>query len=443
MTTPPQHRSSARTWLAMVPMLLGVLIGALAISATTTALPAMRSDMHMTDAAAIWIVDIYPLALAVTLVIAARAGDQFGRRTVMMLGLVGFAAFNLIGGMTDSVLVLIIMRALLGASEAMVIASVVSTIGAVFQPGERVLAYGLWTATFGAGSAFGPVAGGILAEGPGWRWTLYGGIPLAIIALLLALFLVPNTRTARAPHWDALSIVTSIIALGGLVYALQHVALEPVVAIVVGVIGAAAGVTFVRRQRQLSDPFIDVGLFRIRDFSIAYVRIIAGTGASAATVYLVSLHLQDARGETALTAGFALLPQAIMIAIGGVLAPTLLRWLSSNALTVAALAMQAIGLVWLATDPASLVGALLFAGFGFGLIGTLTAAALFDATHPEQAGQVGAIQEVGFALGSGLGVAVLGTIALVAGTNGYAVALVTGAALVIAAALLNPRLTRA
>lgn len=427
----------------MVPMLLGVLIGALAISATTTALPAMRSDMHMTDAAAIWIVDIYPLALAVTLVIAARAGDQFGRRTVMMLGLVGFAAFNLIGGMTDSVLVLIIMRALLGASEAMVIASVVSTIGAVFQPGERVLAYGLWTATFGAGSAFGPVAGGILAEGPGWRWTLYGGIPLAIIALLLALFLVPNTRTARAPHWDALSIVTSIIALGGLVYALQHVALEPVVAIVVGVIGAAAGVTFVRRQRQLSDPFIDVGLFRIRDFSIAYVRIIAGTGASAATVYLVSLHLQDARGETALTAGFALLPQAIMIAIGGVLAPTLLRWLSSNALTVAALAMQAIGLVWLATDPASLVGALLFAGFGFGLIGTLTAAALFDATHPEQAGQVGAIQEVGFALGSGLGVAVLGTIALVAGTNGYAVALVTGAALVIGAALLNPRLTRA
>lgn len=427
----------------MVPMLLGVLIGALAISATTTALPAMRSDMHMTDAAAIWIVDIYPLALAVTLVIAARAGDQFGRRTVMMLGLVGFAAFNLIGGMTDSVLVLIIMRALLGASEAMVIASVVSTIGAVFQPGERVLAYGLWTATFGAGSAFGPVASGILAEGPGWRWTLYGGMPLAIIALLLALFLVPNTRTARAPHWDALSIVTSIIALGGLVYALQHVALEPVVAIVVGVIGAAAGVTFVRRQRQLSDPFIDVGLFRIRDFSIAYVRIIAGTGASAATVYLVSLHLQDARGETALTAGFALLPQAIMIAIGGVLAPTLLRWLSSNALTVAALAMQAIGLVWLATDPASLVGALLFAGFGFGLIGTLTAAALFDATHPEQAGQVGAIQEVGFALGSGLGVAVLGTIALVAGTNGYAVALVTGAALVIAAALLNPRLTRA
>lgn len=442
MTLPAAQRSSARTWLAMVPMLLGVLVGALAISATTTALPAMRQDLHMTDAAAIWIVDIYPLALAVTLVIAARAGDQFGRRTVMAIGLAGFALFNLIGGMTDSALVLIAMRALLGASEAAVIASVVSTIGAVFQPGERVLAYGLWTATFGAGSAFGPVAGGILAEGPGWRWTLYGGIPLAAVALILALVLVPNTRTTRAPHWDPLSIATSIIALGGLVYALQHVATEPVAAIVTGVTGAVAGVIFVRRQLGLHDPFIDVRLFRIRDFSIAYLRIIAGTGASAATVYLVSLHLQDARGESALMAGFALLPQAVMIAIGGVLAPALLRFMSSNALTVVALAMQAVGLVWLATDPASFVVPLLFAGFGYGVIGTLTAAALFDATQPEQAGQVGAIQEVGFALGSGLGVAVLGTIAIVAGTMGFAVALATGAALVTVAALLNPRFAR-
>ena len=442
MTFPSTQRSSARAWLAMVPMLLGVLIGALAISATTTALPAMRQDLHMTGATAIWIVDIYPLALAVTLVIAARAGDQFGRRTVMVIGLAGFALFNLIGGMTDSAPVLIAMRALLGASEAAVIASVVSTIGAAFQPGERVLAYGLWTATFGAGSAFGPVAGGILAEGPGWSWTLYGGIPLAILALILALVLVPNTRTTQAPHWDLLSIVTSILALGGLVYALQHIATEPLAAIVTGVVGGAAGVFFVRRQLSLHDPFIDVRLFRIRDFSVAYLRIIVGTGASAATVYLVSLHLQDARGETALMAGFALLPQAVMIALGGVLAPALLRWMSSNALTVVALSMQAVGLAWLSTDPPSLVVPLLFAGFGFGVIGTLTAAALFDATVPEQAGQVGAIQEVGFALGSGLGVAVLGTIAVVAGAAGFTVALITGAALLIAAALLNLRLVR-
>lgn len=426
----------------MVPMLLGVLIGALAISATTTALPAMRQDLHMTDAAAIWIVDIYPLALAVTLVIAARAGDQFGRRTVMVVGLAGFALFNLIGGMTDSAIVLIAMRALLGASEAAVIASVVSTIGAVFHPGERVLAYGLWTATFGAGSAFGPVAGGILAAGPGWRWTLYGGIPLAIVALILALLLVPNTRTTWPPHWDPLSIVTSIIALGGIVYALQHVAPQPLPAIAMGVAGGVSGVVFVRRQRRLHDPFIDVRLFRIRSFSVAYLRIIASTGASAATVYLVSLHLQDARGETALMAGFALLPQAIMIALGGVLAPTLLRWMSSNALTIVALTIQAIGLVWLATDPASLMVPLLLAGFGYGVIGTLTAAALFDATEPEQAGQVGAIQEVGFALGSGLGVAVLGTIAVVSGTMGFAFALGVGAALVGIAAVLDPRFTR-
>ena len=207
------------------------------------------------------------------------------------------------------------------------------------------------------------------------------------MALILALVLVPNTRTTRAPQWDPLSIVTSIIALGGLVYALQHVATAPLAAILTGVTGAVAGVIFVRRQLGLHDPFIDVRLFRIRDFSIAYLRFIAGTGASAATVYLVSLHLQDTRGESALMAGFALLPQAVMIAIGGVLAPALLRFMSSNALTVVALAMQAVGLVWLATDPASFVVPL-------------------------------------------------------AGTMGFAVALVTGAALVTVAALLNPRFAR-
>lgn len=421
-------------------MLLGVLIGALAISATTTALPAMREDLRMTATDAIWIVDIYPLALAVSLVIAARAGDQWGRRTIMAIGLVGFSLFNVVGGLTDSPLLLIVVRALLGFSEALVIASVVSTIGAVFRPRERVLAYGLWTAVFGAGSAFGPIAGGLLAEGPGWRWTFYGGVPLAMLALILALILVPNTRTKHRPHWDVLSIVTSIVALGGIVYALQHVVTAPIAAAIAGVVGIAAGIYFVRRQRSLADPFIDVRLFGIRDFSVAYSRILIGTGTSAATVYLVSVHLQETRNETPLLAGLALLPQAVMVAMGGVLAPFLLRWLTSNGLTMIALLIQAGGLAWLAFDPVSYLGPLLMIGFGFGVIGTLTATALFDATTPEQAGQVGAIQEVGFALGNGMGVAILGTIAIAAASAGFTAALVTGAVITALAAFL--RVTR-
>lgn len=411
----------------MVPMQLGILVGALAMSATTMALPAMTRALGLSSTDTVWIVDIYPLALAISLVLAARAGDQFGRRNMMLVGLAGFAVFNLLAGFAPNGLVLIVARALLGVSEALVVANVVSTIGAVFLPKERVIAYGLWTATFGAGSALGPIAGGLMTEGPGWQWTQWGGVPIAILAFVLAIFLVPNTRTVTKPHWDVVSIVTSVVALGGIVYALQHSVAEPIAALVCGVVGLATGVFFVRRQLGMHDPLIDVRIFGIRDFRLAYGQILIATGANAATIYLVSLHLQETRNQTALEAGFAILPQAVLIAVGGVLAPSVLRWISAKHLTGVALGVQAIGLAWLATDPAAVAIPLALAGLGFGIIGTLTAATLFDVTTPEQAGQVGAIQEVGFSLGSGLGVAILGTIAIAAATSGFTVALVVAA----------------
>jgi DHA2 family multidrug resistance protein-like MFS transporter len=429
-------RSSARDWLAMVPMLLGILVGSLTVSAATTALPAMGKDLSLSAAEGIWIIDIYPLALAATLVIAARFGDAFGRKRVMVIGLAAFAALNLIGGFATDGLELIVVRALLGVAEAMVIASVVSTIGSHYQSHERVVAYGLWTATFGAGSAFGPVAGGILAEAPGWRWILFGCVPIAVVAIVLALWLVPESRTLIPPHWDATSIVTSVLALAGIVYALQQVTSNPIEAAVSGVIGLAALIHFVLRQLRLHDPLIDVRLFRESGFTAAYLRIIVGGGTSAATVYLTSIHLQEAHGDSPLTAGLTLLPQAVTIAFGGVLAPFALRWLSSNVLTVSALVLQAIGLAWLAFDPAVFVAPLIFVGIGFGVIGTLAATALFDATTAEQAGQVGAVQEVGFSLGGGLGVAILGTIAVTFTANGFAIALWTAAICVLAVALL-------
>ncbi len=420
----------------MIPMLLGILIGSLTISAATTALPAMRIDLGLSEAEGIWIIDVYPLALAATLVVAARAGDAFGRRRIMVLGLIGFALLNLAGGFVSDGLLLIVIRALLGLAEAMVVASVVATIGSHYQARERVLAYGLWTATFGAGSAFGPVVGGLLAEGPGWRWILLGCVPLAVIAIGLALWLVPESRTPTQPHWDAASILTSVVALAGIVFALQHLIATPIPAAVAAAVGVAALVVFVRRQLHLADPLIDVRLFTISGFTDAYARILVSTGASAATVYLTSVHLQEVRGESPVVAGLILLPQAITIAVGGVAAPAALRWFSSGGVMMSALILQAAGLAWLAFDPAVMVVPLAMIGAGFGVIGTLAATALFDATTPDQAGQVGAVQEVGFSLGNGLGVAVFGTIAVTIVTGGFTVALAVSAVAVLAAALL-------
>ena len=420
----------------MVPLLLGVLIGALAISSVSTALPAVRADLSLTDTEGLWLADIYALSLAATLILAARIGDAFGRKSIVLIGLAGFAVLNVIGGLATSGLLLIVVRALLGVAEAFVIAGVVATIGAVFHARERVLAYGLWTATFGTGSALGPVLGGLLAEGPGWRWLLLGSVPLAVIAAALAVWLVPDSRSSQRPSWDVASILSSMVALGALVFALHEALAEPIAAVIAAVVAAASLVFFVRRQRRLRDPLLDMGLFRMPGFSPAIIRIVVSSGVSSSAVLLVSLHLQDARGQSAAEAGIALLPQAVAIAVGGVVAPLALRWLTSNALTVLALVLQAAGLVWLAFDPALVAVPLVLVGSGFGVAATLAAALLFEVTTTDQAGQVGAVQEVAFALGGGLGIAVFGTIAAVLVTGGFVVAVLVAAVVVAAAAVL-------
>ena len=434
-STTDAPRSTLRLWLAMVPLLLGILIGALAISSVSTALPAIRGDLAMSDTEALWLADVYALSLAATLILAARIGDAFGRKKIVLIGLAGFAVLNAIGGFAQNPLLLIVIRALLGVAEAFVVAGVVSTIGAKYHARERVLAYGLWTATFGAGSALGPVLGGLLAEGPGWRWLLLGSVPLAVLAGVLAIWLVPESRSSRTPSWDVASILTSIVAIGALAYALHEALAAPVPATIAGVVAVGSLVFFILRQRRLSEPLIDMRLFGLPGFSPAIVRIVAASGVSAASVLLVSLHLQDTRGWTAAEAGLAILPQAIAIAIGGVIAPVALRWVASEVQTVLALLLQTAGMAWLFTDPDLVAVPLALVGLGFGIAATLAATALFDATTEDDAGQVGAIQEVAFSLGSGFGIAILGTVATVA-MGGFSTAVLVAAAVAAAAGLL-------
>lgn len=434
-TASAPQRTTRHPWLAMIPLLLGILIGALAISSMSTALPAIRGDLTLSDSGALWLVDIYALALAATLIIAARIGDAFGRKRIVLAGLAGFAVLNLVGGFAQDGMLLIVVRALLGVAEAFVVAGVVATIGAHYHARQRVLAYGLWTATFGAGSALGPVLGGLVTEGPGWRWLLLGSVPLAVVAGVLAIWLVPDSRSSRRPSWDILSIASSIVALGALVFALHEVLAAPLAAGVAGVVAVVTLVFFIRRQRTLAEPLIDMRLFRVPGFSPAIVRIVASSGVSTASVLLVSLHLQDARGFSAAEAGIAILPQAVAIALGGVLAPLFLRWLTSPTLTVLALVVQGAGLAWLSTGVDLVAMPLVLVGAGFGVAATLAATTLFDVTTDDDAGQVGAIQEVGFALGGGLGIAVLGTIASITGSHGFSVALLVATGAVVAAAL--------
>lgn len=412
----------ARRWAPLVPMLLGILAGALAVSMVNTAVPRIVADLGIDDATRPWIVGTYPLALAGCIVIAARLGDWIGRRTVLAVGLGGYAVLSLLATAQASGLGLIAVRAGLGVMAAFVIASVVSSIGSLYRGRDLVIANGLWVGVFGAGSAVGPTLGGLLTQFAGWPAVFAACAPVAALGVALV-WLVPNTRAANPAPWDLVSVVTSTVGLAATLLGLQRLVFDPVAGLVVLVVGATMLAVFWIRQRRLRHPFLDVRLFEIPPFTLAVLQILASAGTASAATYLLSVHLQSAEGATPTEVGVALIPQAIATVAGGVLAGAMVRLAGTRGALLAALVLQAAGLGTLAAWPTHAAVPLACIGFGMGLVGTLATSRLFEVAPPSRAADVGAIQEIGFALGGAAWIAMLDVVTVTGGTSGFPLAL--------------------
>ncbi|GIZ99057.1 MFS transporter [Tsukamurella sp. TY48] len=402
-----------------------------------TALPRLADDLALSATLRTWIADIYPLCLAIGIVSAARAGDALGRRRLLVAGLVLFGAASAAAATASTGAVLLLSRSALGVAGAMVVAGVVSTIGAVFDGNARTVANGWWVAVFGAAAAIGPIVGGTATEIAGWRSVFWISVPCAAVGLLLTLAMVPETRSAGPVTWDPASIVTSAGGLGLAVYSVHHLAAAPIAGSATAIAASALLIWFVRRQRRLTDPMIDVSMFARRRFSVATVSMLISSGAGAAAVYLLSIYLQ-AGGRGPLATGIVLLPQAVATTAGGLCAPAVAHRLPPSTALRAALILQAVGLLTVAFLPGTMIAGLALVGLGFGIVGTLGTSALFDSANPDQVAQVGAVQEVAFALGAGGGIAVFGTVASLSQHRGFPLAMAAAAtACLIAAGLRN------
>lgn len=429
----PQEQAPVRRWLLLIPLLTGILGASLALSMINIALPRIATELSVSAQARAWIVDVYPLTLAVAMVGAFRAGDRYGRKRVLLLGTGALAALNAVAASATSAAVLVLCRGLLGVASAMILAGVVGTIGSLFTGRDLAFANGMWVTVIGVGNALGPVVGGLLTEGPGWRWVFLGLVPLAVLTITLAGWLVPESVGKAPAGWEIPSLLWSVTALGGIVYGLQETTVTPLRGWLFAAGGAVAAIVFVRRQLRLREPLLQVRLFRRAGFASAFARIVVSAATASACLYLVSLQLQHAQGRTPIEAGFALAPQAVATAVGGLVAPLSLNWLRSRTSTSIALLVQAAGLI--AIPLSHTVFPVALVGFGYGAIGTLATTALFEAATAEHAGEAGATQEVGFAIGAGGGVAVFSTIANLGGGTGFTAALLAaGAATLLTAA---------
>ncbi len=414
-------RATRRDWLGLVVLALPTLLLSLDISVLYLALPHLSTDLGADSTQQLWILDIYSFMLAGFLVTMGTLGDRVGRRRLLLTGAAAFGATSIVAAYATSPGMLIAARALLGVSGATLMPSTMALIRNMFRdPKQMATAIGIWFACFMGGMTLGPLVGGALLDRFWWGSAFLLGVPFMALLLVAGPVLLPEYRDRDAGRLDLSSVALSLAAILPVIYGLKEIArtgwrTAPVVAVVAGTV---VGGVFVRRQRRLASPLLDLGLFANRSFRSALATMLATGIVMAGVTLMTTLYLQAVHGLSPLRAGLWLVPQNIAMAAGSMVAPVLARRIRPAVLMAAGLAVAGAGLlVQTRVGPtggvAPLVVGLTLAGLGIAPAMALTMNLVLGSTPPEKAGSAASISETSGEFGVALGVAALGSLATV------------------------------
>ncbi|MCD0451586.1 MFS transporter [Actinocorallia sp. API 0066] len=404
-------------WAALGVLVLAVLLVAVDATVLGLASPFISADLAPTGAQLLWIGDAYSFVLAGLLVSMGSLGDRIGRKRMLLVGAAAFGAASVLNAYATSPEMLIGARALLGFAGAMLMPSTLALIRNLFtDPRERSLAIGVWAAGASAGAAFGPVVGGFLLEHFWWGSVFLINLPVMAVLLVVGAKLLPESKDPAPGPWDLPSVGLSLVGMIGVVYAIKDLAGHGLSATagLAALVGVTALTLFVRRQRTLASPLIDVRLFRHRGFSAAVSADLFSVLGLTGLVFFLSQYFQLVQGMSPLRAGLAELPATAGSIVTGLLAGWLVRRTSVRSVVAGGLGLIGGALVLLAwlqqgTGYALLFTALLLVGFGAGLSFATTSEVIVSSVPKEQAGAAGAVAETAYELGAALGIALLGS----------------------------------
>ncbi len=398
---------------------MSLFIVGLDVTIVNLALPSIRSELHASVAKLQWTIDAYTLVLASLLMVADSTADRVGRRRTFQAGLVLFGLGSLLCGFAPTVDLLIVFRMLQAIGGSMLNPVAMSIITNTFtDPRERAQAIGVWGGVVGLSLAIGPVVGGALVVGAGWRFIFWINVPVALVAVLLTAFFVPESRAAVPRRIDPVGQVLVVLLLGGLTYGIiegRSSGWGSPLIIGCFVVCVAALVSLVYYERRREEPLLDPRFFRSAPFSGATLIAVCGFSALSGFLFLNSLYLQSVRGFTALHAGLLTLPMAAMTVV---FAPVS-GWLVGHRgprvpLVVAGIMLVVSGLILsqLTTTTATLhlLVAYLVFGLGFGMLNAPITNAAVSGMPRAQAGVAAAIASTSRQVGASLGVAVAGTV---------------------------------
>jgi EmrB/QacA subfamily drug resistance transporter len=307
--------SRRRRFLVLAICCASIAVVVMDISIVNVALPAIRRDLHAPVSGLQWTVDAYTLVLASFLVLAGSTADRVGRRRIFQIGLAAFGLGSLLCSLAPGTGWLIAARAMQAAGGTMLNPVAISIIASTFPaPAERARAIGVFGSVSGLSLALGPILGGALVDGFGWRSIFWVNVPIVSAAIICTALFVPESRAARARRFDPVGQVLVFLVLGSIIYAIIGSSrvgwTSPVILGLLAVAGTAGILGYEPRR---ADPLLELRLFRSVPFSAAILLALWALCAFGAFLFVTTLYLQDVRGLPALTAGLCLLPVGLPV----------------------------------------------------------------------------------------------------------------------------------
>lgn len=409
-------RAGGRAWVGLVVLALPCVVYAMDLTVLNLAVPALSADLAPSSVQLLWIVDIYGFLVAGLLITMGAVGDRIGRRRILLIGAAAFAIASVVAACSTSAAWLIAARALLGVAGATLAPSTLALIRTMFDdPGQRTLAIGVWITSFSVGAAVGPLVGGALLESFGWGSVFLPAVPVMALLLVLGPIVLPEYRSPGAGRIDLASAVLALLAVLAIIYGLKKATQDGLGATATVVVGLGLAAWFLRRQRRLPDPLIDLALFRSPRFSVALLVYTLGFFVNFGSLLFIAQYLQLVLGQPPFAAGAWTVPAAAGFIVGSMLTPRLLRVIQPGPLVATGLLWAAVGCAVLVqvgpvTGLGPLVAGSVLVSLGLAAVFTVATDLVVSAAPPERAGAASAISETGSELGGALGIAVLGAL---------------------------------
>jgi len=409
-------------WLVLVIVGLAQFMVILDATIVNVALPSIQHGLNFSPSSLQWIVNAYTLAFGGFLMLGGRAADLIGRRRLFVLGIVLFSAASLMNGLAGSAGVLVAGRAIQGLGGALVSPAALAVLTTTFAEGrERTTALGVWSAVAVGGGAIGLLLGGVLTSLLSWQWIFFVNVPVGVIAILLALRFVPESRVENARGGvDVAGAVSITAGLVVLVYALVNAQTAGWISFTtfgLGAIAAALLAGFFMIESRLRHPLIRLGIFRMRSITGSNLAMLLVAAGMFALFYFASIYVQEVLGYSALRAGLAFLPVTGGIIVGAGLSQQLIRRVGVRAVGLVGMTIAATGLILLSRIPVAgtylgdLLPGLMIMAIGMGL--TFVPITLIATTNVEahDAGLASGLLNTSQQLGGAIGLAVLSTLA--------------------------------